>query len=282
MLHLLFLLTAYMGLAGETIGTERLPVDVEFVILVCSYNNEKFVKKNLRSICYQKSSKPYGVIYVNDCSKDKTGQLVDEFVRKHNLHFVKVIHNETQVGAMANVYNTIHDHIADHKIVVTVDGDDWLPHSKVLLRLEEHYADPEVWLTYGSLIEFPSGKTTMTSRIPNKYFRQRRIREYPFVSVALRTYRAALFKKIKKEDFMYKGEWLKAAHDVALMWPMLEMGAPKDHESKNHSIYLPDILYVYNKVNPISDFRTHWHEQQKMEHYLRSKKPYEPIFSLFG
>ncbi len=281
MLHLLFLFAASIGLAGETIQAGKSHVDVEFVILVCSYNNEKFVEKNLSSICFQKSSKPYQIIYVNDCSKDKTGQLVDEFVREHNLNFIKVIHNANRVGAMANVYNTIHNHIADHKIVVTVDGDDWLPHNKILLRLEEEYADPDVWLTYGSLVEFPSGHTPMTRRISNKYFRKQRIREHPNVWVALRTYRAALFKKIKKEDFMYKGEWLKTCHDVALMCPMLEMGAPNDHYSKNHSVYLPDILYVYNKVNPINDFRKRWDEQRKMERYLRRKQPYEPISSLF-
>ncbi len=281
MLHLLFLFAVYVGLAGETIQAEQPYVDVEFVILVCSYNNEKFVEKNLSSICFQKSSKPYEIIYVNDCSKDQTGQLVEQFVRKNNLNFVKVIHNETRVGAMANVYNTIHNHIADHKIVVTVDGDDWLPHNKVLLRLEEEYADPDVWLTYGSLVEFPGGHVPMKRAIPNKAFRQRRIREHPNLWIALRTYRAALFKKIKKEDFMYEGEWLKTSHDVALMCPMLEMGAPKGRTSKNHSVYLPDILYVYNKVNPISDFSNRFDEQQKMARYLRSKRPYEPISSLF-
>ena len=36
--------------------------DVEFVIFIPSYNNEKYALENLASVCHQNSSKPYHVI----------------------------------------------------------------------------------------------------------------------------------------------------------------------------------------------------------------------------
>ena len=165
----------------------------EFVIVIPSYNNEKWAEDNLRSACFQKSSRPFEVIYINDCSTDRTGEIVDEYVKKNNLEsFVTIIHNNENVGQLANWYNTIHNYIPDHKIVVNLDGDDLLAHDEVLLTLEEYYRDPSIWLTYGSAIAHPSGKHLryMTQGIPNRIFLDNGLRNYRFVAQHLRTFKA--------------------------------------------------------------------------------------------
>src|SRR5262249_50773779 len=111
--------------------------DVEFVILITSYNNESCAKKNIASVAYLKSSRPYEVICINDNSRDKTRFIMTHYVDKHNLSsFIHVIDNEERVGALANIYNAVHTYIPDHKVVVSVDGDDFLLSDDVLLRLE--------------------------------------------------------------------------------------------------------------------------------------------------
>ena len=125
---------------------------VEFVIVIPSFNNEKWARDNLQSACHQLSSRPYEIICINDASSDRTGELMDEYVKEKNLGSrVKVINNQVNMGGVANIYNTVHEYIADHKVVVLLDGDDMLAHDEVLLCLEKYYSDPGVLMTYGSV-----------------------------------------------------------------------------------------------------------------------------------
>ncbi|MBA2307137.1 glycosyltransferase family 2 protein, partial [Candidatus Dependentiae bacterium] len=111
-----------------------------FVLLVTSYNNERYVERNLQSLMEQRSSRPYKIIYIDDCSTDSTGRLVDQFVTRHSLpsSFIEVVHNIKRKGtALENIYTTVHSSIPDDAVVVSIDGDDMLAHKGVLERLEK-------------------------------------------------------------------------------------------------------------------------------------------------
>ena len=59
------------------------------------------------------------------------------------------------------------------EICVLLDGDDWLNGENVLARLNEIYEEEDCWLTYGSYIEYPSGRDSSfdvsTKRFTNDY-----------------------------------------------------------------------------------------------------------------
>lgn len=55
---------------------------IEFVILISSCDNEKWAKDKLKSVCHQKSSKPYQVICIDNGSTDRTKDIMDKYVRK--------------------------------------------------------------------------------------------------------------------------------------------------------------------------------------------------------
>ena len=250
----------------------------EFVIVILSYNNEKWARENLESACTQKSSHPFQVLCVNDCSTDSTGRIMETYVKEHHLEsMVTIIHNRERQGAMANWYTTIHTYIPDHKIVVNLDGDDLLAHDKVLLTLEKYYRDPAIWLTYGSAKAYPSGEHIpyMSQAIPEYVFRQNRIRDYSFIAQHLRTFKAGLFKKIRKEDFMVEG--VDLVPDMAFMLPMLEMCTPAKGSLKNHSQFVPEIVYLYRTDNPLNLFRTHPDEQKAAGKRIAALKPYRPL-----
>ncbi len=248
----------------------------EFVIVITSYKNELWAADNLHSACTQKSSRPYQVICINDCSPDKTGAIMDSYVKEHHREsMVKIIHNTERMGAIANWYNTVNNHIPDHKVVVSLDGDDLLAHDEVLLCLEKYYSDPDVWLTYGTGISYPAKDWQISRRIPDSVFKERTLRKHEFVSSHLRTFKAGLFKKIKKEDLFLEGADL--APDVAFMLPMLEMCAPAKGSTKNHSRYIPDILYLYRTDNPLNVFRTHAKQQLEAGKRIAAQKPYRPL-----
>src|SRR5262245_46091221 len=61
--------------------------DLEFVIVVPTYNNIKWVKRNLDSLIHQKTDGPYSFTYsiicVDDCSVDGTSKALDDYAKEH-------------------------------------------------------------------------------------------------------------------------------------------------------------------------------------------------------
>ena len=177
---------------------------VEFVILVTSYNTKKYVRRNLDSLIHQRSTFPYEIIVVDDGSTDGTGKEMDDYAQEHALPFLKIIHNPVRKGsALENIYTTVHELIRDHKIVVCCDGDDTFSCNGVLERLEKEYANPDVWMTYGRFVVYPAGEFwSLCWETPEEVIRSRTFRHCSNVPSHLKTFRAGLFKKIKKEDLL--------------------------------------------------------------------------------
>lgn len=271
---------ALSAMASATIVIEGAKKnDIEFVVVIPSYNNEKWARRNLESIVNQKTDKKFSIICVNDCSKDATGSIMDEFAKKYasKPDFLKVIHNPTRKGATYNIYNTIHEQCEDHQIVVLVDGDDALSTHMILDRLAKEYADPNLWMTYGQFIFYPSGQWGVCYEITRDDLLHKRVRSLPYVSQHVRTFKAGLFKKIRREDLMVNGEYMAMNVDMATMIPMMEMCAPKTDKAPIHCKFIPDIMYIYNYENPISDFRVDRQLQLDLEKVIRTIPPYEPL-----
>lgn len=256
--------------------------DIEFVVVIPSYNNERYVRRNLKSVISQQCDVPFSIIYVNDCSKDRTIDIVHDIKKEYGLDdsFLKIIDNPVRIGALANIYHTVHNHVKDHQIVVHLDGDDALAHTKVLQRLAHEYQDPNLWMTYGQFVFVPEGLEGTTYEIPRDALINKEVRSLVYVAQHLRTFKAALFKKIKKEDLQCDGEFYEMNADMATMIPMLEMAAPLNATSQNRSKFIPDIMCIYTYDNPINDHKVNRTLQLELEEVIRAIPPYEPLKTL--
>src|SRR5438552_2237739 len=108
----------------------------KFVIVVPSYNNSRYYERNMRSVLSQNYAH-FRVMYIDDCSPDGTGDLVENFIEQYDQdRKVLLIKNKERRGALYNLYTMITS-CDDDEIIVTLDGDDWLPHNEVLLRLND-------------------------------------------------------------------------------------------------------------------------------------------------
>lgn len=244
----------------------------KFVVVIPSYNNIRWVEKNLLSAISQQYQN-YRVIYIDDASKDGTGDAVSNFIQKHKPSVdIKLIINSFNKGAMRNLYEVIHNHTADDEIIVTLDGDDWFASNRVLSILDKVYSNPkkEIWMTYGQFICSEGKGRGFCRRYPNEVENNLGFRDHEWLASHLRTFYSWLFKKIKKEHFEIEGEFLQTSWDQAIMLPMLEM-------ARNHYFCIPNILYVYNTSNPISDGRIKRDDQIRKEKYIRSLPRYKPL-----
>jgi hypothetical protein len=182
------------------------------------------------------------------------------------------------LGKTENFYRLVHA-LAPTDVVVALDGDDWLAHDRVLLRVREMH-EAGAWLTFGSFVMAPDDEIF---RGPIVYQNPATVFTCPYEpgtdyrraswrASHLKTFRAGLFQRIKREDFQHEGQWLFTT-DVAMMFPMLEMAGPKRTKR------CPEVLYVYNWS--VSNERSGSQEQKNIEKHhgelCRAKTPYAEL-----
>lgn len=107
--------------------------NILFSIIIPVYNAENYLKESIESILKQ-SYKNFELILVNDGSKDNSGIICDEFIKKDNR--IKVIHQENQKATKARI-NGIK--IAKGDYIYSVDADDYI--NKDLLKIVKEKID---------------------------------------------------------------------------------------------------------------------------------------------
>lgn len=245
-----------------------------FVVVIPSYNNKNWYKFNLNSALNQNYSN-YRIIYIDDASPDDTGKLVENYIKEKNQeNKVTLIKNVKRIGAMANIYNGVYNCKSD-EIVVLLDGDDWFYDNNVLSFLNLVYQNPNVWMTYGQFMHWKGGDVGWAAEYPEKDLKENKYRDNPWLlAMPTRSFYAGLFKKIKKEDLSYNGDFIKFFSDCAYEWAMLEM-------SGEHTKFISRVSYIYNIENSSNDFKKHDSEKAGLEKYLRAIKKYERLNNLF-
>lgn len=261
---LLFIVMWSLGLSAEK----------RFVVVTASYNNASYCKAMLQSVFLQDYTN-WHLIYVDDGSTDGTSEIVQAFIKECGMEErVTYIRNEMRLArAIANQYAAIHM-CNDSDIIVIVDGDDMLADQSVFKYLDAVYGDPNVWLTYGQFRAYPSGAIGFCCPMPIDIILRNAFREYTHIPSHLRTFYAGLFKKIKKEDLMYEGEFLSMTGDMAAMIPMIEMAC-------DHFRFIDRVLLIYNEANPLNDHKVSQEKQRTIDRIIRARPRYEKLETLF-
>lgn len=244
------------------------------VIVTASYNNKEWYQWNLDSIFAQKY-KNWHLIYIDDCSTDGTYDLVKTYVEQQGYQdYVTIIHNDRRQKALANYYYAMHT--CDDKILIIIlDGDDRFTHDKVLAYINSVYADEKVWLTYGQFKEYPSGKLGFCHEMPAWVIRHNAFRRYVDTPSHLRTFYAGLFKRIKKEDLLFNGDFFPMCADLAMMFPMIEMA----HDG--HFRFVSEVLLEYNAANILNDYKISKTLQRNCDLEIRNRRRYVAIVEVF-
>tara|TARA_Y100000310_G_scaffold140279_1_gene139636 strand:+ start:1409 stop:3031 length:1623 start_codon:yes stop_codon:yes gene_type:complete len=240
-----------------------------FTFVIPAYNCVSWVKTNIKSALEQDYDN-FEVIYIDDASTDDTKNELKNIKNSR----LKIISNKENKKALYNIYHAVQESRPD-TIVILLDGDDWLSNNNVLSHLNEVY-DDNVWVTAGSYIEWPTGRVVQAPTLPETLWegniRHIQASGHPNLFSHMRTFRKTLFDKIKKEDLLDDdGKFYSCTFDRALMYPMVEMSGP------DHYVAVQEVLYVYNRQNPLSVDLVNRSQQLKIEHALRNKKPYTRV-----
>lgn len=233
-----------------------------FTIAIDTCNHENWIERCLNTCLTQKYDN-FEVILIDAVSEDKTWDICKKYAEEFKN--LKIHQNEIRLPQVAN-FKFLNDISKDNSIVVSIDGDDWLKHKKVLEKLSSTYSSEDVWMTYGTYEEFPYRNVSEHYfAYPDDIIETNAFREYKWLASHLRTWRKELFKKIPENAFLKEdGTWLDTVGDQAIMLPMLEMSGKKSH-------HISDILYVYNVANSSRDGVLNEARQLELATYVRCK-----------
>ena len=243
--------------------------NTKLIVLTTAYNCEKWVGKCIDSIKNQSYPKFHCYI-LDDVSTDSTADQALKHI-KEDSRFT-LIRNEKKYYQVGNYDQVLRsDDVGADDVVIQVDGDDWLPDDKVFERVVDHYRDPDVWLTYGQF-QYSDGRPGFAAPMTPGI----NIRKATFQLCALRSWKAFLWKSIRKEDLIDETGWYPhRGGDTFFMFPMVEMATHK------HIKFLKEVNYIYNEDNPINDHKVSVQEQQKSANFARGKTPYGPLNMAF-
>jgi glycosyltransferase involved in cell wall biosynthesis len=98
-------------------------------VFVLVYNQEQIIEQTLNSILSQKTNFPFNLVIGEDCSTDKTLDILKKFQSKYP-NQIKLISSEKNVGLIHNFMRTINH--CDGKYIAICDGDDYWIYDKKL------------------------------------------------------------------------------------------------------------------------------------------------------
>ena len=242
----------------------------KFKIVIPTYNNEQWTARCLMSIAGQ-TYKDFDCIVINDASTDKTKEILDTAPMILEDDRFRVVHNEENMKALYNIdsgFKLINAPDDPDSVLMVIDGDDFLFSEVVLELVANAYEKYDPLLTYGNHVHWPTGGMSNCEPMPNEVVENSSFRNHKFVTSHLRTFKSKLWYSIKEEDLKDDdGTFFGVGWDVAFMMPMLEM-------SHDRTLFIPNILYVYNRWNPISDDQIRQQDQARVEQKVRSMPGY--------
>ena len=162
-------------------------------VFIPFFNAEDFLERCLSSVVSQERLDWTAHTY-NDSSNDLSGAIAKQWAEGDSriFHFDSV----TPVGMLGNFERFLAQSIHDPEdVIVQVDGDDWLPDPGVFSRVAKAYCDENVWITYGNFLRVGEGKSQVgyCEQVPDAAS----VRNLPWTSTALRTFKVHLARKIK-------------------------------------------------------------------------------------
>lgn len=145
---------AYQELAGYYLPS---------VSIIVPMHNEEAVAANilqrLVEMDYPKENGMYEVIALNDCSTDRTGEIIDEFADKYP--FIKAVHRTENGGNGKPEAMNVALRFASNEIIITFDAD-YLPPRDCIKRLVAPFYDPEVGAVMGRVVPLNTPESLTT------------------------------------------------------------------------------------------------------------------------
>jgi len=241
-----------------------------FYIICSCCNAEKWIEKCIHSVKEQEI-KDFTFLLWLDNPLDQTAEIATQSTI-NDPRFI-IFNSKEQVYATKARWNLLQS-IKDAKpsdVIVLLDGDDWLYSNHSLSILAKAYTENEVVATHGNFISTKDQICPWSRDYEETIKTGNRFREDTWIATHLRTFKYGLVDHLNEEVLKdASGHFYKSSTDFALFLPILEL-------SGIHSIFISDVLYVYNHRDDQVYSKERMLEQRKNEHEIRQKPKLQPL-----
>ena len=111
-------------------------------VIVCTYNQEKYLAQALDSILMQLCDEPFEILIGDDCSTDDTGKIANDYQSRYP-DKVRVVRPEKNGGASQNFIRLVE--ASKGEVLSICDGDDyWLREDVLQKQIDTFRAMPDV------------------------------------------------------------------------------------------------------------------------------------------
>lgn len=243
-------------------------------VLIGCYNHEEFIIPCLESVKNQ--TYPNVDIYLaDDCSQDKTQEVIIGYLRDHPTLNLKVTFNKINKGIASNYNSLIESALKDQEVeyIIPFAGDDLMRKDKVELQVNALQAEPKVCLCYSNMQWFNSETGKKIINHFNFFFKPELIIEN-IISEALIPTPTLCIKRDALEQVRYNNE-LKYINDYLFAVELAIFG--------HGVVYIPDNLVFYRKHGEsIMDTRTFSDERLQASDIIKRKYGYEQAAMKFS
>jgi len=215
------------------------------IVSICTitYNHEKYISQALDSFLMQKCNFPFEIIIDDDCSIDKTADIIKEYKERYP-NIIKANLRQKNVGMFINGFENINK--AKGKYIALCDGDDyWIDPYKLKKQVEFLDNNPDFTLV-GSRVKLNNQNSETIGTKPGVY-------EYR--DMLQRCFLLTLTVMFRRENYTQEAkEFIKSVSggDWAIFLTQLKYGKAKVFEEpfgvyREHSGGVFSSLDTFNK-----------------------------------
>lgn len=240
------------------------------VVITPFYNAENYISKCIESVAAQDYDN-YIHVLINDLSTDDTYDIarkkIDSLPSELQDRFI-MIHNTENRGAVRNQIESIRIYAGDDDIVILLDGDDWLAYRNDIFTYINTLHHDGADFTYGSCWSLADNIPLISQEYPKAIRENKTFRDHKFnwgmPYTHLRTFRGSLLKYESNDPFTDEtGQWYKAGGDNSVFYTAIE--------NASNVVCVQEILYIYNDLNPLNDYKVNDEEQTRTAQQIVKK-----------
>jgi FkbM family methyltransferase len=228
------------------------------------YNAEAYIERCILSVASQDYER-YVMHLIDDASTDSGYEVAKRTIATLPKDIQKKFHlhkNTTNVGAVCNQVTTIREQCQAPDIIMQLDGDDSLVNDPNIFHFYNNLYHEGAEFTYGSCWSMVDNIPLVAQPYPKHILDTRQYRNHKFAwgmpYTHLRTFRKILIDRVPDEAFKDEnGDWYRAGGDTSIFYNVIEKTSPDTIRA------VTKIVYNYNDMSPINDWKVNGVEQTK-------------------